>query len=240
MRVILVGACGRMGREIQAALDGADAVLAAGVDILADENDRDIVRSLSAVSADADVIMDFSRHDGTRDVCAFASEKGLPLVLGTTGQTDAEKECVTAAARKIPVFFSANMARGVFLILDFIGRAAQKMPDADIEIVETHHKKKTDAPSGTAREIFDVIKRARADSKLMFDGADAGIHSLRLGDHVGRHEVIFCTESEEITVSHTALTRRVFAEGALEAAKFIIGKPPGLYGMAALLGGGEK
>ena len=244
MNVILCGALGKMGAEVRKVIESSgDFALAMGVDPSADGSDAKIVTSLSGCKCDADVIIDFSHHAATKALTEYAVERKLPLVVATTGQTEEEKKMIREAAKFIPVFLSANMSVGVAILADFARRAAALMPDAEIEIVETHHDQKLDAPSGTALMIADQIKKSRPDAEYNVGRSghgkreknEIGIHSIRIGNVVGEHEVIIDSGSESITLSHSAHSRALFARGALVAAKFIAGQPAGLYDMYSMI-----
>jgi 4-hydroxy-tetrahydrodipicolinate reductase len=172
----------------------------------------------------------------------WAVKNEVPVMLATTGQTEDELVAVKAASEKIPVFFSANMSLGVAVLCSLVRRAAEAFPDADIEIVETHHNRKLDAPSGTALALAGAIKSVREDANLVLgrsgrqkrEKRDVGISSVRLGNVVGIHEVMISTGSETLTLKHEAHSRAVFADGAVLAAEFLSGKPAGLYTMEDL------
>lgn len=242
MKVILYGAGGRMGKEVRELLlsgDG-DAVLVAEVDKIADSVK---IHDLSQFKGDADVIIDFSHHTLTKEVIAYALSRELPLVLCTTGHTEEEKALVYEAAKSVPIFFSANMSLGIATLCDFAKRAAALFPDADIEIVEAHHNRKLDAPSGTALMIADRIKEVRPEAEYVFGRhgmakrapEEIGIHALRYGNEPGMHEVIISTDFQCLTLKHNAESRAVFAEGAVAAAKFIKDRSAGLYNMYSLV-----
>ena len=162
MNVILCGALGKMGAEvIKQTGSSEDFSLAMGVDVSADGTDPKITKSLSGCKCDADVIIDFSHHAATKELTEYAVERKLPLVIATTGQTEEELGLIRKASKFVPVFLSASMSVGVAILADFARRAAALMPDAEIEIVETHHDQKLDAPSGTALLIADQIKKSR-------------------------------------------------------------------------------
>lgn len=238
MKVILNGAGGRMGREVtKYLLDGfRGSSLAASVD---PNSDGCTYKTLSQFNGEADVIVDFSHHSAAEELLNYAKFRNLPVVIATTGQTDEEKEIIKAASTRVPVFFSANMSLGIALLVELAKKTAATFPEADIEIVESHHNRKLDAPSGTALMLAEAIKEIRQDAFCKFGrhGAEKrekneiGIHSLRMGNVVGEHDVIVATDSQIITLRHEALSRNVFAEGALAAADFIIGKNAGLYTM---------
>lgn len=248
MNVILCGACGKMGAEVRKVIESSgDFALAMGVDPSADGSDARIVNSLSGCKCDADVIVDFSHHAATKALTEYAVERKLPLVIATTGQTEEELAMIREAAKFVPVFLSANMSVGVAILADFARRAAALMPDADIEIVETHHNQKLDAPSGTALMIAAEIKKSRPAAKYNVGRSghgkrekdEIGISSIRIGNVIGEHEVVLDNGSEAITLSHSAHSRALFARGALVAAKFIVKQPAGLYDMYSMIEKGE-
>ena len=186
-------------------------------------------------------------HFCTPALLDFAVERKIPVVLATTGHTSEELDAVKAASARIPLFFSANMSLGVALLVELAKKAALSMPDADIEIVETHHNRKLDAPSGTALMIADAIRTVRTDAELKKGRSgqakrqpnEIGIHAVRMGNIVGTHEVLVGTQNQTITLKHEAHSRALFAEGAVAAAAFICGKKPGLYDMNSLVAGQE-
>ena len=193
---------------------------------------------------DADVVVDFSHHSAVSEVLAYAKKIGAAAVIGTTGHTEEGKALVYDAAKEIPVFFSGNMSLGITVMCRLAKEAAKYFPDADIEIVEAHHNRKVDAPSGTALMLFDALKEVRPNAvancgrtgECKRTKDEVGISSLRLGSVVGTHEVILHTGSQQITLKHEAITRAMFADGAVDAARFMLGKPAGLYNMESMLG----
>ena len=243
MKVIVNGACGRMGREVLRLLSEGyrGAQRAGAVDAFSSE--EGIVSSLDALDVKGDVIIDFSSHLATPSLCEYAVRTNTPLVLCTTGHTEEELATVREAAKNIPVFFSANMSLGVSLLCELAVQAAALYPDADIEIVETHHNRKLDAPSGTALMIADRIREVKTDAEYRLGRAghakrekqEIGIHALRLGNVVGEHAVIIGTDTETIRLEHKAHSRSLFAEGAVVAAAFLVGQTPGMYGMRDML-----
>ncbi len=192
----------------------------------------------------ADVVIDFSHHTAVADVLAYAKKTGAAAVIGTTGHTLEEKAMISAAAEEIPVFFSGNMSLGIAVLCRLAKEAAKYFPDADIEIVEAHHNRKVDAPSGTALMLFNAIKEVRpqaipncgrsGEGKRTKD--EIGISALRMGSVVGVHEVHIHTGTQCLTLKHEAVTRAMLADGAVEAAKFMVGKGKGLYNMENMLG----
>ena len=250
MRILLTGYEGHMGREVRLSAERAeDAEIVCGVDPAAPEGDGICVRSLKDCRAEADVLIDFSHHSLTAELLAFAKERKLPLVLATTGQTEEEKTLIRAASEEIPVFLAANYSLGIAVLTDLVKKALALYPDAEVEIVEKHHDRKLDAPSGTALALFDAVREVRPGAKAVTGRSgpgkrqkeDVGIHAVRMGNIVGVHEVMIGTQNETLTLTHQAYSRGVFADGSLKAAAFLIGKKPGLYDMKDLLrAGGES
>ncbi len=193
-----------------------------------------------------DVVIDFASPTATPALAAICAEKGVALVVGTTGFEPAERRAVEAASAKVPVLISANFSKAVNLLFRLVGAAAKALGDsADVEIVERHHHFKKDAPSGTALKIADVVAKAIGTDRLVHGRSgqvgerprgEIGLHALRAGDNPGEHTVVFGLMGECLEISHRALNRDGFALGALDAAKFLANKPPGLYSMDDLLG----
>ena len=244
MKIILNGACGRMGQEVINAIaqsGGKDEIVAA-VDITAAQTGCPFYPSLDQVEAEADVLIDFSHHAATDSVLAFAIDRHIPTVIATTGQTEQEKNAIEQAAKKIPLFYSGNMSIGIALLVSLVKTAIQTFPDADVEIVETHHNQKLDVPSGTALMLAQGIEQARQSSTICVGrhqngkrpAGEIGIHSVRMGKIVGIHEVHINTGSQTLTLKHEAHSRALFAEGALQAASFLKQQPTGLYSVSDL------
>lgn len=246
MRILVSGLGGAMGREVaKLALAGyRGAELAGGVSphgcadfgvLCAADFDRAVT--------DVDCVVDFSHHSATEALLAFVKARHLPLVLATTGHTEAEKAAILAAATEVPLFFSANCSLGVALLIELAKKTASAMPDAEIEIIEKHHDRKLDAPSGTALAIADAIREVRPDATVRCGRGghgkrtpnEIGVHAIRMGNIVGEHEVMIGTNSQTITLKHEAHSRALFAEGALAAAAFLQGKPAGLYDMKSMI-----
>lgn len=193
---------------------------------------------------DADVVIDFSHHTAVRDVLAYAKSVGAAAVIGTTGHTEEEKALIYDAAKEIPVFYSGNMSLGIAVLCRLTKEAARYFPDADIEIAEIHHNRKVDAPSGTAMMLYNAIREVRPEAAAhcgrVGEGKreknEIGISSLRLGSVVGIHEVHIHTGTQCLTLRHEAVTRAMLADGAVDAARFVAGKAPGLYTMESMLG----
>ena len=246
MEILLCGFNGHMGKEVRALTKNAyrGIILKAGVDTRASEDGEcPCSKDFASAERKVDCIVDFSNHVCTKDLLAFAKEAKLPVVIATTGQTEEELAEIKAASKEIPIFFSANMSFGVALLVELAKKTASAMPDAEIEIIEKHHDRKLDAPSGTAKMLADAIKEVRPDSYTVNGRSghakreknEIGIHSLRMGNVVGEHEVIVATQTQTISLKHEAHSRAIFAEGALVAAEFLADKGAGLYTMNDLL-----
>ncbi len=239
MKAIICGANGAMGKLIDELL--GDRVVGR-VSIDGENNVPKTFAELGDVGAD--IIVDFSHHSATADVISYAKAHNCAVVVGTTGHTAEEKELIYQAAETLPVFYSGNMSLGIAVLCRLARQAAAAFPDADIEIVEVHHNRKVDAPSGTAHMLFNAIRQVRphaveacgraGEGKRKKD--EIGVASLRMGNVVGIHEVHICTPSQTLTLRHEAGSRTMLAEGAVDAAVFMEGKTAGLYTMEELLG----
>jgi len=239
MRAVLCGANGAMGKLIDGIL-GAEIVGRVSID-----GENNVPKTFAELGAvDADVVIDFSHHTAVADVLAYAKKIGAAAVIGTTGHTPEEKAMITAAGLEIPVFFSGNMSLGIAVLCRLAKQAAAAFPDADIEIVEVHHTRKVDAPSGTALMLFNAIKEVRPEAVANCGRSgegkrtkdEVGIHALRLGNVVGIHEVHIHTGNQSLTLKHESGSRAMLADGAVAAARFMTGKPTGLYDMEDILG----
>ena len=244
MNILLSGICGFMGREVvklcEANYRGAS--LAFGVDPNGNDN---VYRSLDDIPSTEgiDCIIDFSHHSATPALLDFAIANRLPLVLCTTGHTEDEKELISKASARIPLFYSGNMSVGIALLMELAKTTAAAFPEAEIEIIEKHHSAKLDAPSGTALMLANAIRSVREKLTFMLGRSgrrereknEIGIHAVRAGSIVGEHEIIVATKNEIITLSHSAMSRSVFADGALAAAKWICDKTAGLYAMQDMI-----
>ncbi len=246
MKIIINGAGGRMGKEVaklaQSGFRGAE--LMAGVDAVAQNADFPCYTNWDDVKENADCIVDFSFHGAIGEVLCYAKETNTAVVVATTGHTEEEMQMIKDASEVIPIFWSANMSLGVALLAELAAVAARSMPDADIEIIEKHHNRKLDAPSGTALMLANAIKKVRESAEFVFGRHgqakrtqnEIGIHAIRMGNIVGEHEILIGTDNETITLKHEAHNRALFAEGALAAASFMAGKPKGFYSMKDIIG----
>ena len=237
MRAVICGANGAMGKLLQARFEEI-----AGLVSIDGENG--VAKTFAELGdVKPQVVVDFSHHSAAPQAAEYAVKNGCALVVGTTGHTEAEKAAILEAAKKIPVFYAGNMSLGIAVLCRVAKEAAAFFPDADIEIVEVHHNRKVDAPSGTAKMLFEAVKEVRPQATANCGRAgegkrtaqEIGISSLRMGGVVGIHEVHICTASQHLTLKHEACDRGMFADGAKAAAEFISGKPAGLYNMENLL-----
>lgn len=241
MRIIVNGACGRMGKTLCGIINDAPGhELAAAVDVLAAQ--EGILNDLSA-APEADMIIDFSHHSAVFGLLDEAEKRGCPVVIATTGHDDAELNRIREAAAKVPVFLSGNMSVGVAQLCRMARETARLFPEADIEIVEIHHKHKKDAPSGTAKMIAAAVQEVRNETRVVCGRSgmqprtkeEIGVHSLRMGEVVGIHEVHISTATQTLTLRHEAHNRALFAEGAVCAAEFLAEQGPGLYDMKSMI-----
>lgn len=240
MKAVIWGANGAMGKLIRERLNGQIAGL-----VSLDGEDGVAKTGEELGKVEADVVIDFSHHSAATEVIAYAKSIGAAAVIGTTGHTPAEKQLILDAAGEIPVFYSGNMSLGIAVLCKLAAQAASFFPDADIEILEIHHNRKVDAPSGTARMLYDAIKAVRPDATDHCGRAgegkreknEIGIASLRMGNVVGVHEVHIHTQNQSLTLRHDAGSRGMLADGAVDAARFMVGKAKGLYTMTELLEG---
>lgn len=245
IKILMHGCNGRMGRSISAMCKvNPDYVITAGCDIFTDDNGfgYPIYGSLSEVDVDFDVIIDFSNASVVPTVIEYAVQNKKPLVCCTTGLSDEIIASIMEASKIIPVFKSANMSLGMNVLFELVRSATRLLyPDYEMEIIEAHHNKKLDAPSGTAYMIADVISE-ETDNEVSYvydrhvsrqprGHKELGISSIRGGNIVGDHDVMFIGDEEILTISHKAQDRAVFGRGALKAAGFVCGKAPGLYSM---------
>ena len=227
-----------MGKLICAAL--GDAVIGR-VSIDGENNVPKTFAELGRV--EADVVIDFSHHTAVSDVLAYAKMIGSAAVIGTTGHTAQEKAMIFAAAEEIPVFYAGNVSLGIAVLCRLVKQAVSFFPDADVEIVEIHHTRKVDAPSGTAHMLFNAVKAVRPDAVENCGRAgegkrtknEVGVHALRMGNVVGIHEVHITTANQSLVLKHESGSRAMLADGAVEAAKFMTGKGKGLYDMESIL-----
>ncbi len=251
VRMIMHGCCGAMGRTItELVKEQEDVVIVAGVDLCGGKGQAyPVYKTLEEVREEADVVVDFAAAAAVDCLLDYCGAKKLPVVLCTTGLSKEQLEKVSKAAKDTAVLRSANMSLGVNLLLALVQEAARTLAAAgfDMEIVEKHHNQKKDAPSGTALALADSINEAmgscyhyaydRSQRHEKRDGKEIGISAVRGGSIVGEHDVIFAGKDEVVTLSHTAYSKAIFGKGAIEAARFLAGKGPGLYTMTDVIKG---
>ena len=250
INILLSGCLGQMGQAITKVVGvNNDCKIICGYDVMitnTPSSSYPVYQDLAKITEDIDVIIDFSHPSALENVLNFAIKTKTPTVICTTGLSVGQIKLIEDAASKIPVFYSANMSLGVSLIIDLCCRAAKVLQsEFDIEVIEKHHNKKVDAPSGTALAIADAISRELEIAPVyMFDRhshrtarekREIGIHAVRGGTIVGEHSVIFAGLDEVIEIKHSAASKEVFAAGAIAAARFMKGKPSGFYNMKDLI-----
>jgi 4-hydroxy-tetrahydrodipicolinate reductase len=241
LKIIITGAKGRMGQTLITCAARQPEIQVVGQIDLGDD--------LKAVIAQADVVLDFSLHDATLGVASICAEYRKALVLGTTGHSTAEQTAIRAFGKSIPMVWSANYSTGVNTLFWLARKAAEILgPGYDLEVVEMHHRFKQDAPSGTAATLAKILAEVRGQqlSEVVRHGRqgitgertpiEIGVHSLRGGDVVGDHTVIFATPGERVELTHKATSRETLANGALRAAQWVVKQPTGIYDMQDVLG----
>lgn len=252
MKIILNGACGRMGKEIIAAANKNGVEIVAAVDKFGTPDfEIPFYKSLSELNESADAMIDFTHHTAVPEICEFARKTGIPCVVASTGHTESEKAMLSELSKECAVFCSRNMSLGINLLIDLCRSAYNALGgECDIEIIEKHHRNKLDAPSGTALMIAEGIAELmpegteyvteRATRHAVRPDNEIGISSVRCGGIFGEHEVLFSRNGETVSLKHTAESRALFAEGALKAAEYIAQKGAGMYSMKNLLAESAK
>jgi 4-hydroxy-tetrahydrodipicolinate reductase len=246
MNVILSGILGKMGREITALIAQDDELtLVGGFDTERGEAPVAVALHADELPEQFDVVIDFSAPAGALEMVRFCVEKGKPLVTGTTGFTEKELEVIRTEGTRVPLFMASNMSMGINTVLALLEEIPKAVYDTfDVEIVETHHRMKKDSPSGTAKTIASVVSEKSGKESLVHgrEGRglerkvdEIGVHAVRGGTVVGTHAVYLHGNNESIEIIHRASSRKIFAFGALEAAKWIVKQGPGLYSMKDLL-----
>ncbi|GAA3022147.1 4-hydroxy-tetrahydrodipicolinate reductase [Tetragenococcus solitarius] len=247
LHIILNGCFGRMGQEIQEEINqNKELTIVAGIDRTQQEADFPVYQTLADVTEAADVVIDFSHDNSVATLVDQCVQKKLAIVIATTGLSENTKQQIDKASQMVPIFYSANMSLGVNVLIEALQKITPALEeDFDIEIVEKHHNQKKDAPSGTALLLADSINAAAEEKKDYILGRsgqenarsknEIGIHAVRGGTIPGEHAVLYAGKDEMIELKHTALSRRIFANGALKAGEFLKDKKPGLYSMSDLL-----
>lgn len=251
IRIIMSGCNGHMGQVICGLVkDDPEACIVAGIDLVDNrDNGYPVFTNINDCDVQADAMIDFSSAKATDSVLAYCTAKKLPLVLCTTGLSEEQLAHVAEASKSTAVLRSANMSLGINTLLKLVQEAAKVLAQAgfDMEIVEKHHNQKVDAPSGTALALADSLNEAmnnqyhyvydRSQTREKRDAKEIGLSAVRGGSIVGEHEVIFAGPDEVIEFKHTAYSKAVFGKGAVEAAKFLKGKGPGMYNMSNVING---
>ena len=246
MKILISGALGYMGREVAAQAKSGGIEVACGVDIAPGTADFPLYTTFEDCP-EVDVIVDFSTWKPGADLLTWAVKHRIPAVIATTGLSEEQLAAIDEAAKVIPIFRSGNMSLGIALLRALAKKAASVLGESfDIEIVETHHNRKADAPSGTALMLLDAVKEGCESEREAVYGRhgrdckrkkqEIGVHALRGGTVTGEHEVLFLGASERVKISHSAENRSVFAAGALRAAEFLVDRKPGLYSMDDVVG----
>ena len=248
MKVILCGACGRMGRNVAQLCSERGVTVTAGVDVAPAPMPFPVYPDFSDIREEADAVIDFSPASSVKERLDFCKARNIGIVIAGTAFSDEDEALIREAADVIPVFQTGNLSVGVNLLQMLVKKAAEVLGDAfDAEIVERHHNMKKDAPSGTALMLAKSVNEGFGGSKENVYGrhglvgarkkSEIGIHAVRGGTIVGEHEVMFAGQDEIVTLSHSARSRMVFAEGALRAAEWLTAQPAGKYDMNDLLAG---
>lgn len=246
MKVLLNGALGKMGGEVIKEISKSDEYnIVCGYDREEKEKPFPIYKDITKIKEEVDVIIDFSTPKATLEILKYAKENKVPIVIATTGFSKEENEIIESYSKEIPIFKSANMSFSINLLVNILENIAEYLSDTDIEIIDIHHNRKVDSPSGTAILLADAINKSLKNEKSYNfdrmakrekrDKNEIGFSSIRGGNIVGEHKVCFFGESEELEITHKAYSRGVFAEGALKAAKYIVKQKAGLYNMSDLV-----
>lgn len=248
VKVILTGAAGRMGRAVSTLADTDESIsIVAAVDVSPVQSSVPFYHGIGELPSEpiADVIVDFSHHTAIEGILNYAKATKCAVVICTTGHTEEELDLIKEASEEIAIFRSGNMSLGINLLMALVKKAAATLSGFDIEIIEKHHNQKLDAPSGTAIMLADAARQGiDYEAQLVYDrhtvrekrnSTEIGMHSIRGGNIVGEHEVIFAGHDEIITLSHSARSREVFARGAISAAAFMKGKTAGMYSMKEVI-----
>ncbi len=249
MRIGVIGFYGKLGYANKEAIEGSESTIAFGVSRSASEEGDDcgnyrVYKKISCVKEDCDGVIDFSNRENIQSTVEYAVEKRVPLVIGTTGLSEEDNEIIEEASKSIPILLSHNTGFGINVLLDIVKQACELLSGFDIEIVEKHHNRKEDAPSGTSKMIFNSMKKANPELFSQFGRSgsnckrkvnEVGFHSVRGGTIISDHDVIFAGNDEVITISHHAESDRSFANGAVRALYFLKGKDNGLFEMKDVL-----
>ncbi len=247
LKILINGINGKMGLEVAKAVNSDNSLeLIGGVDKSALPNTSYLVfDDINKIKEIPNVIIDFSAPDATISLLPFVIKNNIPIVIATTGFSEEQKNEIVNASKSIPIFLSSNMSYEIAIMSKLVANLSKELKNSDIEIVETHHNKKKDSPSGTALLLADSINKAnnnyyyyelnRFQKSRKRNSKEIGFSSIRGGNIVGEHSVLFFNENETLEIKHTAHSRKIFAEGAIKAAKFITKEKAGLYSMEDLI-----
>lgn len=239
MNILIIGN-GVMAKNLVSEIEKTDHKLIGTLDYI----NNATYKSFDDITQNIDVVIDFSNHIMINDILKFCVNKKIPLVIATTGHTDEEIKNIYSASEKIAILKATNMSYGVTVLNNIVEKMTEYLKDFDVEIIEKHHNRKLDAPSGTALTLYERIKKVRNNLFPIFDrsikkekrnNSEIGIHSVRAGNIVGEHSVIYSYGDEIIEIKHTALSRSIFSVGSIKAAEFILNKECGIYSMEDLL-----
>lgn len=245
LKIIINGYSGAMGRVLTKCVnEDSELQLVCGVSKDKLDVPFKTYLKMNEVKETADVIIDFSHHSAIYDVLEYATKNKTPLVIATTGFNEDELKIIKEASSIIPIFHSSNMSIGVNVLVKLVKEAAKALNEFDIEIIEKHHNKKLDSPSGTAIMIANGIKEVIPENEFIYgrygrcekrNPTEIGIHAIRGGTIVGEHTTIFAGHDEIVEIKHTAQSKDIFAKGAITAAKFLVNKSPGYYNMNSMI-----
>ena len=246
IKVLINGITGKMGQVLLNEIDNIDNMeVVAGVSPDGKDNRITTYSKPEEIKEDVDIIIDFSTPEGTLNILNYANNKKIPLVIATTGFNKEQQEIIKKSSKNIPIFQSSNMSFEINIMCDIVAKLAKQLTNSDIEIVETHHRNKVDAPSGTALMLANSINESlNNEMNYMYDRhsirqkreyKEIGIHSIRGGTEVGKHTVLFLGDNESFEITHTVNSRSIFAKGAIKAALFLLKKDKGFYNMQDLI-----
>lgn len=246
MNILLNGALGKMGEEVIKAVEkNKNFKIICGFDTKTENKEFPVYNDIKEIKEVPDVIIDFSKPEGSLEILKYAKENKIPIVIATTGFNKEEEKQIEEYSKEIPIFKSSNMSLNINLMANILKQVAKYLKDDDIEIIDIHHNRKVDSPSGTAILLADSINEElenkkdynlnRMQKREKRSKNEIGFSSVRGGNIVGEHTVAFYGENETLEITHKAYSREVFAEGALNAAKYIVNKKPGMYNMKDLI-----
>ena len=246
MNILLNGALGKMGEEVIKAVEkNKDFKIICGFDTKKENKKFPVYNDTKDIKETPDVIIDFSKPEGSLEILKYAKEKNIPIVIATTGFNEEETKQIEEYSKEIPIFKSSNMSLNINLMTNILKKVSKYLKDDDIEIIDIHHNRKVDSPSGTAILLADAINEEleekkeynldRMQKREKRNKNEIGFSSIRGGNIVGKHTVVFYGENESLEITHNAYSREVFAEGALNAAKYIANQKPGMYTMKDLI-----